>query len=248
MRMKLGPLATALVLLIGTAFADPFTGRYNVLSIAKDGVSVSGFIDFDSAPMGTTTFSLGSGFATAFSLMYSGTGITTVTYDQIVPGNVVDPIIFDAPLGSDELLPLLPAAGASRSRWDAFVTGGRIQLTLFSGGGTSWTGISGGTAVFLGSFPFGGPPGGSGMETREGVACPGAGHAIADGNGYGGRIGLAAEAKRVVSTAPATPESGPAPTLRVIRASRPRRQAVPCRTGFHGLAPLHQRIHHRRVG
>ena len=60
-------LAAVLLLLVGTAFADPFTGRYNIEALPSGDVTLTGFIDFVAAPMGTDTFKLGDSFVTGFS-------------------------------------------------------------------------------------------------------------------------------------------------------------------------------------
>lgn len=103
MRSGLASIAAALVLLVETSSADPFTGRYNIESIVDRGVSVSGFIDFFGAPTGTKTFRLGDSFVAGFSIVVAGPGISTLVYDPPVYSDFA--LTFDAALGSAQLLP-----------------------------------------------------------------------------------------------------------------------------------------------
>jgi len=116
MRSGIGSIAAALVLLVGSALADPFTGRYNIESIPDRDVYLSGFIDFSGAPMGTTTFKLGDSFVTGFSIVVSGPGISTLTYDSLADTFQDSYLIFDAALGAPVLVVVRDDGGR---RWTA---------------------------------------------------------------------------------------------------------------------------------
>jgi hypothetical protein len=118
MRAGLGSIAVALALFAGTAFADPFSGRYLIQSdIYDQGVTVSGFIDFVGAPMGTTTFNLGAGFVAGFEIVVSGPGISTLTYNDFSDHFFDDQIVFDLALSAPVLTPV---PGTGGNEWTAF--------------------------------------------------------------------------------------------------------------------------------
>ncbi len=146
--MRVGlTVAAVLVLLAGTAFADPFTGRYNIESIATQGVSASGFIDFFEAPMGTASFKLGDSFVSGFSIVVSGPGISTLTYDsQAVALTRDDVLTFDAPLGDATLVVV---RNQSDGEWAAIGdldgeadTFDILQIGLLGGGSVRFWGSS----------------------------------------------------------------------------------------------------------
>lgn len=105
-------VAGALTLLAGSALADPFTGRYNIESVAHpSGISISGFIDFVNAPMGTSAFNLDAPFITGFSIVASGPTSDTLTWNTLAVAQVIfqpTPMPFDAALGSAILNPGKP--------------------------------------------------------------------------------------------------------------------------------------------
>lgn len=74
MGMGISKIGAALALLVSSALADPFTGRYLVESLPDAGVSVSGYIDFVNAPMGTTALRLGDAFVVGWQFVVSGPG------------------------------------------------------------------------------------------------------------------------------------------------------------------------------
>ena len=94
------------MLLCGTALADSFTGRYLIESIPdSSGIKISGFIEFDGALMGTTTFNLAD--ASSFEIVASGPGIDTLIFSDTM-GTALsnDPIVFDMALGASKLIPV----------------------------------------------------------------------------------------------------------------------------------------------
>ncbi len=120
MRVGLRSIAAALVLLAATAFADPFTGRYEIVSVADaGGVSVTGFIDFSSAPMGTTKFSLSSGFGVTGFEIRSVTPASTLVSSSFADLFFNFEIDFDAALGAAELNPVAPTVN-SGVVWQVF--------------------------------------------------------------------------------------------------------------------------------
>lgn len=103
----------ALLCLVAPAVADPFTGRYNIVTVPDRGVSIAGYIDFLNAPMGTDTFNLRSPFVTGFLIQASGPGISTLTYDTLVLANNDHLVTFDSPLGDPTLHPTRPVSGVT---------------------------------------------------------------------------------------------------------------------------------------
>jgi len=111
----LGMVSAVLLLLVGTTFADPFTGRYKIESLqGSEGENVSGYIDFVNAPMGTTTFNLGSAFVSGFSIVGFSPRFGNVTYDNIADAATDDAIVFDVALGAPMLIPVV-TPGVTRS-------------------------------------------------------------------------------------------------------------------------------------
>ena len=150
-------IVAALVLLVGTAYADTFTGRYVIESRTDQGVGISGFIDFVDAPSGTSSFNLAA--ASAFGIVASGPGLSTLVYSNtqgIVDAD--DVIFFDAALGAPVLNPLgLPGVRRWQGKGDL---DGQADLNdaielRTANNSVSWLVWEGG----LGSFDFdaGGP-------------------------------------------------------------------------------------------
>ena len=93
----------AVVLLFATASCtDSFKGRYLIESLEDRGASVSGFIDFDG--QATDTFKLGDPVVSGFSIVVSGHGVSTLTYDSISQATIDNSLTFNATLGAPELV------------------------------------------------------------------------------------------------------------------------------------------------
>jgi hypothetical protein len=104
--MALPRLLAACLALAATAFADPFTGRYDIESLTDStGVSVSGFIEFTNAPAGTAAFNLGASFVSDFEIVISGP-IGTYRYDDISQSGLDEVITFNGPFGAAVLVPV----------------------------------------------------------------------------------------------------------------------------------------------
>lgn len=114
--LRIAWIAAALGVFVGAASADPFTGRYNIESIADSGVEISGWIDFVGVPMGTTTFNLGD--ASAFRIVASGGGLPTTVYDDLADALFNMDIEFDNALGAPVLTPAANALGIWAGKGD----------------------------------------------------------------------------------------------------------------------------------
>ncbi len=133
--MRVGlTVAAVLVLLAGTALADPFTGRYLVDPTDDiDGGSLEGFIDLAGVPMGATSFALSS--AVDFSFTVTGPSGGVIMWDHGDGIGIDGSFGFDGPIGSQELAPV----GAPSTWQSPFVDLGGLgpaadQITLVAFG------------------------------------------------------------------------------------------------------------------
>ena len=148
------------------AYAAPFTGRYEIESIERDGVSISGWIDFLAAPMGTTEFNLSDSFVTGFEIRASGTPILAdLVYDDLADKDRDDKILFQSALGASELV-AAANAGATKvwtgigdldgqSDGDDQVTIGVLNAIVPY---TRWVANDDGTALYSVNSGLGGSP------------------------------------------------------------------------------------------
>jgi hypothetical protein len=132
-------IAVAVALLSTATFADPFTGRYRIVTVPKGGVTVSGYIEFLNAPDGTTAFTLQDSFVTDFEIRASTPGKVDLVVGSTTPSMWTFDQSFSAPLGSADLLPLAPGSGTHS--WGANTSLGgdpsyRDQLKLWTQDGT----------------------------------------------------------------------------------------------------------------
>jgi len=133
------------VALPDVASAEPFTGRYDIVTESKGGVVVSGYIEFVEAPVGTTTFKLQDDFITDFEIRASLEGHADLVIQFTTPLSWSNVQAFSDALGADVLYPVVPVTG-TRSWGVANIPdiGGRPdfpdQLKLF----TQYTAPTGG--------------------------------------------------------------------------------------------------------
>ena len=118
---------TALLLLTCVCSAEPFTGRYLLETTEDEGVSMTGYIDFVAAPMGTTSFSLASGFVSGFSFTGSGPGVGSDSINSLADLFQNDVLTFSAALGASELVVVAPATSGLPG-WYGRVNGGLLIL------------------------------------------------------------------------------------------------------------------------
>jgi hypothetical protein len=104
--------AAGVIVLAGTASADPFTGRYEIVSLESPvfpaGISISGFIEFTDAPTGSdAAFNLAASYVTSFEIIASGGQLTEPLRYTSTSASVLDEVIkFDGALGALVLTPV----------------------------------------------------------------------------------------------------------------------------------------------
>ncbi len=115
---KFGTLATALLILAGSAFADPFSGRYELVAAPDFNVPAArlvGVIEVTNAPMGTTSFSLHDAFVSDFEFKLDGYPLNSQFIYDTGSDFVWDfSMQFGSALGTAEL-----HASATGGRWVA---------------------------------------------------------------------------------------------------------------------------------